>query len=80
MRIKMIKRYHYEFILTFIFVIMLIIIFVFSGADVWGSETDWINQHFAIPEYFRTRFYSTGDIFPDFALQLGGGQNIYNLA
>ncbi len=80
MGIKMIKRYNYEIILTFIFVIMLIIVFVFSGADAWGSETDWINQHFAIPEYFRTRFYSTGDIFPDFALQLGGGQNIYNLA
>ena len=76
----MIKRYRYEFMLTLIFIITITIIFIFSGAGVWGSETDWINQHFAIPEYFRTRFYSTGDIFPDFALQPGGGQNIYNLA
>lgn len=76
----MIKRYRYEFMLTLIFIITITTIFIFSGAGVWGSETDWINQHFAIPEYFRTRFYSTGNIFPDFALQLGGGQNIYNLA
>ncbi len=45
---------------------------------VWGSNTDWKSQHFPIPEYFRMRFYETHDIFPDFAMQLGGGQNIYN--
>lgn len=45
---------------------------------VWGSNTDWKSQHFPIPEYFRMRFYETHDIFPDFALQLGSGQNIYN--
>lgn len=44
----------------------------------WGSDRDWKNQHFAIPEYFRMRFYETRDPFPDFALQIGGGQNIYN--
>ena len=45
---------------------------------IWGSDRDWKNQHFAIPEYFRMRFYETHDLFPDFALQIGGGQNIYN--
>jgi len=66
--------------LTLIFAVLIMIIFIFSGGEVWGSETDWVNQHFALPEYFRTRFYSQGDIFPDFALNLGGGQNIYNFA
>lgn len=46
----------------------------------WGSDRDWKNQHFAIPEYFRMRFYETRDLFPDFALQIGGGQNIYNFS
>ncbi len=47
---------------------------------IWGSDTDWKSQHFAIPEYFRLRFYETHDLFPDFALQIGGGQNIYNFS
>ena len=45
---------------------------------LYGSELDWYNQHIPIPDYFRTLFYSTHDLFPDFAFNLGGGQNIYN--
>ncbi|MEI3210250.1 MAG: hypothetical protein V8S14_04610, partial [Lachnospiraceae bacterium] len=32
------------------------------------------------PELFRQQFYDTGNFFPDFTLQAGGGQNIYNFA
>lgn len=46
----------------------------------YGSTTDWINQHWAIPDYFRTLFYDTHQLFPNFAFNLGAGQNIYNLA
>lgn len=63
--------------LIFLFITSVIIILNCQGF-MWGSDTDWKNQHFAIPEYFRLRFYETRDIFPDFALQIGGGQNIYN--
>ena len=28
--------------------------------------------------YFRKQFYETGNLFPEFAMNLGGGQNIYN--
>lgn len=66
--------------LTVLFIILVGNVMLFNGSTVWGSQTDWISQHFAIPEYFRTRFYETGDLFPDFAPQLGGGQNIYNFA
>lgn len=45
---------------------------------LYGSQLDWLAQHIPIPEYFRTLFYSTHDLFPDFAFNLGGGQNIYN--
>ncbi len=60
---------------------LLILIIMAIGTDgIWGSKTDWQSQHFAIPEYIRSRFYKTGDLFPDFAPQIGGGQNIYNLS
>ena len=42
---------------------LIIIIFVLFGVllttrftNVFGSNTDWINQHTVIPEYFRTLF------------------------
>ncbi len=47
---------------------------------VYGAQTDWSNQHFAIPEYFRTRFYATGNLFPNIAMHLGGGQNMFHFA
>ena len=46
----------------------------------FGSSVDWYNQHIKFPEYFRTLFYSSGNFFPSFAFQLGGGQNIYNFS
>lgn len=47
---------------------------------IFGSSVDWISQHSVIPDYFRQQFYATGDLFPEFAPGLGGGQNIYNFA
>lgn len=44
---------------------------------VFGSNVDWISQHSVIPDYFRQQFYETKQFFPEFALGLGGGQNIY---
>lgn len=46
----------------------------------FGADVDWISQHSVIPDYFRKQFYETGELFPEFALNLGGGQNIYNFA
>ena len=47
---------------------------------LFASQIDFKYQHYLIPEYFRTLFYDTHDLFPDFALNLGGGQNIYYLS
>ena len=57
-----------------------IALFITHGEFVFGSETDWGFQHIAFPEYFRMLFYKTFDLFPDFALNIGGGQNIYYFA
>lgn len=45
--------------------------------NIYGSETDWLSQHWALPEYFRSLFYATGNLFPNFAPNIGAGQNIY---
>lgn len=51
---------------------------LFAGRlGVFGSRVDWISQHSVLPDYFRKLFYETGDLFPDFAANIGGGQNIY---
>ena len=47
---------------------------------VFGSRVDWISQHSVLPEYFRQLFYDTGQLFPEFAANIGGGQNIYNFS
>lgn len=47
---------------------------------MFGSKVDWISQHSVLPDYFRRQFYETGDLFPEFAANIGGGQNIYNLS
>lgn len=47
---------------------------------IFGSRVDWISQHSVIPDYFRQQFYEMGDLFPEFAANIGGGQNIYNFS
>ena len=47
---------------------------------VYGSTMDWSSQHYPIPEYFRTLFYSTHDPFPSYAANLGAGESIYSLS
>lgn len=61
--------------------IFLLILFSFVGIKfVNGSTIDWSSQHWLFPEYFRNLFYDTKEIFPSFAFNIGGGQNIYYLS
>ena len=51
---------------------------LFAGRfGMFASTVDWISQHSVFPDYFRRQFYETGELFPEFAPGLGGGQNIY---
>ena len=63
----------------FLFALFLCWLFVLQYG-IFGSSIDWISQHSTLADYFRKRFYATGNLFPDFAWNLGGGQNIYNFA
>ena len=62
------------FIITYL---IIIIITTHNGKFVLGSKTDFEIQHYILPEYFRTIFYKNFDLFPDFAFNLGAGENIY---
>lgn len=68
----------YQFLLIF-FVLFLFWLVVDSDV-LFGSKTDWISQHVVFPEYLRTLFYDTGELFPNFAPHIGAGQNIYVLS
>ena len=62
-------------IFSFIFIIL---VFIYTNFYYkYGSMTDWIMQHTVFPDYFRSLFYSTGDLTPNLALNIGAGQNIY---
>ena len=47
---------------------------------VYGSQMDWVSQHYPIPEYFRTLFYDTHELFPSYAANMGAGESIYSLS
>lgn len=51
-----------------------------GAGNIFGAKVDWSSQHSVFPEYFRQQFYETGQFFPEFALNIGGGQNIYNFS
>ena len=59
---------------------LLIVASCLSRDTVYGSKDDWASQHYAIPEYFRTLFYSTHRLFPSYAPNIGGGESIYSLS
>ena len=74
------KKMHW-LIYPFLCLLTIFMCLTFTGShNIFGAQTDWSSQHSVIPDYFRQQFYSTGELFPEFAPNLGGGQNIYNFA
>jgi len=58
----------------------LLVILLTTKTNIFGSTMDFLNQHIIFPEYLRNTFYETGKIIPSLAINLGSGQNIYNIA
>ena len=73
------KDYLNIFVCIISFFVLFIIVLLKNGVS-FSSVIDHCYQHYLIPEYFRTLFYDTKDLFPDFAFNLGAGQNIYNFS
>ena len=67
-------------VLTLIAISLVIVLILINFTNFFGSKKDWLSQHIMFPDYLRKLFYDTGDIFPNFAFNLGGGQNIYNIS
>ena len=76
------KKHKNDIILLIILILTFLILSLFTVKNNYllGSNTNWYQNNISIPEYFRTLFYSNKSIFPDLALHLGNGQNIYNFA
>ncbi|MDD4718835.1 MAG: YfhO family protein [Bacilli bacterium] len=74
------KKKDYFYLLILGIVGLAIMFFIKGSNNLYGSETDWLSQHWVLPEYFRTLFYETGNLFPNYAPNLGAGQNIYNFS
>ena len=77
-KIKRVNKKDLINIVILLSIITTVIIFCIHGGYLYGSELDWNNQHSIIPEYFRSLFYKNFDLFPDLALNIGSGVNIYN--
>lgn len=73
-------RYKYGYLFILAAVGMAVIFLLVHGKTLFGSDVDWISQHSVFPDYFRKLFYETGELYPDFAMGIGGGQNIFNFA
>lgn len=71
------RKYRNEIIIVFI---NLVIISLFCFTNIFGSTMDFLTQHVVFPNYLRELFYSSGKIIPNFMVQIGAGQNIFNIA
>lgn len=69
--------HHYIYL---VFICLFIVSMILDPMNLFGSKTDWINQHTVFPDYFRKLFYETGNLIPSFAPNIGGGQNIFNFS
>lgn len=76
---KKFKKFDYHYILL-VFLSIIFLLGTMKINNFFGSSVDWYNQHIMFPEYFRNLFYETGNLFPSFAFNIGGGQNIYNFS
>ena len=63
---------------VFLAALTLFLFWLFAGRfSGLGTKVDWLSQHTVFPEYFRQQFYETGNLFPEFAPNIGAGENIY---
>ena len=73
------RRNVYPFIFLTCLTIM-IVYFIMPSLSIFGSNTDWLSQHVNLADYIRNVMLENKTIFPDFAFNIGAGQNIYDLS
>lgn len=50
-----------------------------ARGSIYGSDIDWLSQHYTLADYIRENFYDTKSLLPDFSMNLGAGQNFAQL-
>ena len=78
--IKNFKKRDIAYLWIIVISFLLVVLLTANTMYKFGSQLDWYAQHVAIADYFRTLFYSTKELIPDFAANIGSGQNIYNFS
>lgn len=74
------KKKDYRNLIILEVIAIALILFLIREKYVFGSRVDWPYQHYFFADYFRKLFYSTGNLFPNFAFHIGNGQNIFNFS
>ncbi|MGC4018275.1 MAG: YfhO family protein [Muricomes sp.] len=74
------KGDYWKYTAMLLLIAMSVFFIQISQGRVAGAKVDWISQHVVFPDYFRNLFYKTHNFFPQYASEIGGGQNIYNFA
>lgn len=59
---------------------IVMIYYITPSSSIFGSNTDWFSQHVNLADYIRNVMLENKTIFPDFAFNIGAGQNIYNIS
>lgn len=72
-------RYRVSLAVLVLFIAVAFFAVLCYKGGVYGSIVDWLGQHVAFGDYFRDNFYQTGNLYPDFSTQLGGGVNMAQL-
>lgn len=75
MKIKKFIPYIFLTIITIALAILIV-----PKNHLFGSNTDWLSQHIVLSDYLREAMLKNKSMFLDFALELGAGQNIYNIS
>ena len=69
------KDYTANIILVAVYLVIIAVIT--RGTFLFGSSKDWVTQHTAFAGYFRMMYFENNDFFPQFALNIGAGENIF---
>ena len=78
---KTLKKYAIFIHILLISVLALLEVYlIIKNNNIFGAKVDWFSQNVPFAEYFRNLFYNTKNIFPNLALHIGAGQNIFNFA
>lgn len=62
-----------------VMMVLALSLIVYTKGKVYGSDGDWLSQHYTFANYIRENFYETKSLFPDFTMNLGAGQSFTQL-